>query len=216
MAIDDDTTYGLTGAQVKDIVSNIKSAQSSLGDIDDNYPTSSPNGVALWLLPPGVYHAPKDKSVYVATNNKITVSSDDGELFLVFRDSASATYTTIIYGGAQQNHGNRGTKLAMVQTSSGSPSYDGYIMTSGNLTNSLGRNMGGSYIGFSYQAPDTTLMAKALNSISTSQTAPTSTTQAAVGHIMAVYDPNDPTVGHLYMCTAQDYVNNNWTWIQLL
>lgn len=216
MAINDDKTYVLTGSQIKDIVNNIKTAQSSLADVDDNYPTSTPSGVALWLLPPGVYRAPNGKKVYVSISRAITVNDNDGCIFIVFRENASSTYTTILYGGAESNRGYRGPKVAIVSTGSGSTYSDGYIVSSDSLTGSLGRNAGGSYVGYNYQVPNTSLVAQALNTNSISTSAPTSTTQAAKGHVMAVYDPNDPTVGHLYMCTDSNYVQNVWTWIQLL
>ena len=48
MAIDDNTLYGLTGAQVKKIVNEIKETESIVTEDDYDWPESNPDGVALW------------------------------------------------------------------------------------------------------------------------------------------------------------------------
>lgn len=63
MAIDDNTLYGLTGAQVKKIVNEIKETESIVTEDDYDWPESNPDGVALWNRE-GVIHVPAGVKVY--------------------------------------------------------------------------------------------------------------------------------------------------------
>lgn len=61
MAIDDNTLYGLTGAQVKELpgkIEAVKGKAKMLTTDDYDYPETNPTGVALWLLEPGLYILP--------------------------------------------------------------------------------------------------------------------------------------------------------------
>lgn len=59
MAIDDNTVYGLTGAQIKELpakIDAVKGLAKELTADDCNWPTSgTKTAVATWLLDPGVY-----------------------------------------------------------------------------------------------------------------------------------------------------------------
>ncbi len=75
MAIDDNTTYGLTGAQVKDLANKVNVAQSTLhvitaDDCNWNRQTGeegTPDIVAAWKLPSGLYEV-RSLPVYLTTN----------------------------------------------------------------------------------------------------------------------------------------------------
>lgn len=70
MAIDDNTVYGLTGAQLKELpgkIEAVKGLARELTTADYNYPADNPTSVALWLLPAGIY-AKTDSSVWVRVN----------------------------------------------------------------------------------------------------------------------------------------------------
>lgn len=60
MAIDDNTTYGLTGAQVKDLANKINSAGGvrTLSAEDYDIPTDNPQAIAIWNLDEGFYAVP--------------------------------------------------------------------------------------------------------------------------------------------------------------
>lgn len=68
MAIDDNTVYGLTGAQVKELPEKIEAVKGKakvLTTADYNWPTANPDGVALWLLESGTYVGPEGEAVRV-------------------------------------------------------------------------------------------------------------------------------------------------------
>lgn len=75
MAIDDNTLYGLTGAQVKELPERIEAVKGKarvLTTADYNYnsstgTTTNPNCVALWLLDPGLYTVDSSSVMTVRT-----------------------------------------------------------------------------------------------------------------------------------------------------
>lgn len=70
MAIDDNTLYGLTGAQVKDLAERVQSGSVRELTADDfNYPADNPDGVALWLLDTGIYYTTTSIKVYLSTTS---------------------------------------------------------------------------------------------------------------------------------------------------
>lgn len=84
MAIDDNTVYGLTGAQVKELperINAVKGLPRELTTDDYNYPTSSPTKVALWLLDNGWYIANSSVGIEIEPG-----STASGGNFLVARD----------------------------------------------------------------------------------------------------------------------------------
>lgn len=68
MAIDDNTNYTLTGAQLKDLISRVKTgtenAIRTLTSADYDFPEDNPQYIATWNLPNGIYVA--DASVHFA------------------------------------------------------------------------------------------------------------------------------------------------------
>lgn len=62
MAIEDNTTYGIRGDQIKDLAEKVRTAGGggggevkTLTEADFNWPEDNPNSVALWKLPMGFY-----------------------------------------------------------------------------------------------------------------------------------------------------------------
>lgn len=77
MAIDDNTTYGLTGAQVKELPERIEAVKGTprvLTTDDYNYPVNNPTRIALWLLEPGMYRWDPSlgSSIYYTTTTYVT------------------------------------------------------------------------------------------------------------------------------------------------
>lgn len=72
MAIDDDTKYGLTGAQVKDLAARIKAGGGGakvLTTDDYDWPTESPDNVAAWNLDDGIYANPNAINIKLHTSD---------------------------------------------------------------------------------------------------------------------------------------------------
>ena len=91
MAIDDNTLYGLTGAQVKELPGKIEAVKGKpkvLTADDYNYPTDNPSSVALWLLEAGVYIWGAGMRVYTTTT---IYDSGYGGSAIVLKDRESAT-----------------------------------------------------------------------------------------------------------------------------
>lgn len=100
MAIEDNTVYGLTGAQIKELPGKIEAVKGQakvLTAADYNYkrPSSSAenNAIALWLLGPGVYLV-KDTPLLVGTSTSGFSTLNDG-LYIICTSSGS-TSTDII------------------------------------------------------------------------------------------------------------------------
>lgn len=93
MAIDDNTLYGLTGAQVKELpgkIDAVKGLARELTTEDYNWPTNNPNGVAMWLLPEGMYSCDATTEVYPDNAS----SSVNRPLFFKFN---SGNYSTMVF-----------------------------------------------------------------------------------------------------------------------
>lgn len=74
MAIDDNTIYGLYGSQIKDLpgkINAVKGKTKVLTTADYNWPTNNPDGVALWLLEPGLYSWGENMAVWYHSNAPI-------------------------------------------------------------------------------------------------------------------------------------------------
>lgn len=216
MAIDDNKNYTLTGAQVKDLPSKINAAKGAPRELsaeDYNWPTQTPTGVALWKMPAGMYFAPDGVKVY-SSQQKATTAGAEGVFFINMICGGVKTIS-ITADWVTERSSTRGPYIEYL--TSGTATYSGYLLGTGGLATTLSKNVGGAYIGYSDQAASTSLVADIFNLGHNGQShAPTSTDSARQGAIWTCYDPNDPTVGHIYMCTDSDYVHNNWTWIQLI
>lgn len=83
MAIDDNTVYGLTGAQLKELPGKIEAAKGLakvLTSADYNWPTNNPSGVALWKLDAGCYVPSNGISIYCSADS---ASNELNVLYLV-------------------------------------------------------------------------------------------------------------------------------------
>lgn len=217
MAIDDAKNYTLTGAQIKELpslIDSVKGMSKELSTDDYDFPTGSPTGVALWLLPSGIYFAPENVAVHVSRQKMFTAGAG-GMTFINIQCGGGKTIS--VAGDWDTERTAYWGPYVSFLINGGTSGTSGYFVNNGNLATQIGKAMEGQYMGQANQAASTAIVAQALNIGSSGhRVAPTTTDSAALGSLWMQYDPNDPTVGHIYMCTAQDYVHNNWTWIQLI
>lgn len=93
MAIDDNTVYGLTGAQVKELpgkIAAVKGLARDLTEADYDWPVDNPIRVALWKLPSGIY---------THSQANIAISKGDNveyNQYLIFVDSTDQNNTDIL------------------------------------------------------------------------------------------------------------------------
>ena len=106
MAIDDNTLYGLTGAQIKEIPEKIKSSCYVLSSSDANYD----NKIMLPLLAPGLYKAPASLQTGVWWSSTDQASLVYDMLFLVLPEESTA-YS--VWDGSQQIDGYVQTKTVI-------------------------------------------------------------------------------------------------------
>lgn len=96
MAIDDNTTYGLTGAQVKELpekINVVKGLAKELTANDYDYPTDNPTSIAAWLLPAGLYTAAE--SVQISRNTSTTLTTTSRKNFIILH-GLGASYKIIV------------------------------------------------------------------------------------------------------------------------
>lgn len=139
MAIDDNTVYGLTGAQVKELperINAVKGLARVLTTDDYNWPTTgTKTSVALWLLDPGIYCGPEDgTAVSVKLNSTTSDSMGDGysNIAIVLKnvnDSSQRGQVLFIDGSS-----GRLTQYYSI-TASGSSSTRIYLRTSDIVDN---------------------------------------------------------------------------------
>lgn len=226
MAIDDNKNYALTGAQIKDLADKVNAAQATLSDADYDYPANSPNGIALWLLKPGAYKIKSGCSFYPNTNKKIVPVSDTSVLILGQYEPADPSqnrYITILIGAQRKFFSGRNFSYidTYVTAQNGftvSGTSDDYVLTHSTVVTNFAQANAGHYTASGNNLPvSDSLVAPLVNSIKNGRThAPTSSDKAAKGSLWTCYDQNDPTVGHIYMCTDSNYTAGQWTWIQLI
>lgn len=93
MAIDDNTVYGLTGAQIKELPGKIEAVKGLARDLtedDYDWPTDNPARVALWKLPSGIY-------THSQANIAISNSSNAGwDQYLIIINSSNSINTDIL------------------------------------------------------------------------------------------------------------------------
>lgn len=66
MAIDDNTLYGITGAQIKDLATRVKEGGSNIVELTRehyNFPVDTPQGIAVWLLDPNYIYINKTEDL---------------------------------------------------------------------------------------------------------------------------------------------------------
>lgn len=92
MAIDDNTTYGLTGAQVKELPGKIEAVKGLARELtadDYNYPTSDPTRIVLADLPDGFYTWTSSTDMQVSAFRNTTILYTQGGWALVMNDQAA-------------------------------------------------------------------------------------------------------------------------------
>lgn len=100
MAIDDNTTYGLTGAQLKDLPKQTRGKAIKLTTADYDWPTSTPDGIAMWELDEGLYYIDGAQSVSDSVKryfNDTEYSKDTSAEFFLIVKKSDGTGTTYIY-----------------------------------------------------------------------------------------------------------------------
>lgn len=118
MAIDDNTLYGLTGAQVKELpgkIEAVKGLARELTAADYNWPTSDPRGVAMWLLPEGMYSCDATTQVYPDNGSSpvnrplfFKFNYGDKSVMVYYDDSGSNAWKywkTVTATGARNSYG---------------------------------------------------------------------------------------------------------------
>ena len=100
MAIEDNTLYGLTGAQVKELpekIEAVKGLAKVLTADDYNWPTNNPTRVAVWTLEPGLYIAPQ-------ANLAVTQSTNLGYGYLIFvnKESSGSVSSVVLQGSTAE------------------------------------------------------------------------------------------------------------------
>lgn len=97
MAIEDNTVYGLTGAQIKELpgkIEAVKGLAKVLTTADYNYPTDNPTSVALWLLKPGMYKLGENMNIRRASS--VSTSYNAGQTFITLYDAGATGKMTIV------------------------------------------------------------------------------------------------------------------------
>ena len=105
MAIDDNTVYGLTGAQVKELpgkIEAVKGLARELTTADYNWPTGSPTEVALWLLEPGLYKR-ASTSVHIRAYSAGSLVGNDST-FLIGSGNSGKVIFTFGMGGSDHSY----------------------------------------------------------------------------------------------------------------
>lgn len=198
MAIDDNTLYGLTGAQVKELpgkIEAIKGLARVLTTDDYNWPTSSPDGVALWKLPKGLYCTGPGVKKYISTSKS---ESSSGTILIGFQNDTNVSVT--IFGDGVSKGFMRRFSINSATGMEGTSVYS-YGLTNRDIIDSL-----------TSTATDKALSAnqgKVLKGLIDSLViknagAPTTATVGTVGKLL-----EDTTNGKLYICTD---ATNPYVW----
>lgn len=132
MAIEDNTVYGLTGAQIKELpgkIEAVKGLARVLTTADYNYPTNNPQVVALWLMPGGIYTWPSNVNVQGATANA-NYSGYAGSAYISTGGQTSFVIVSTALGAKDSFLVNKNTGI-LVSGSKGS------LLNSGDVINNL-------------------------------------------------------------------------------
>ena len=180
---------------VNDVISATNTGKAKvLTSADYNYPTNNPDGIAIWLLPAGIY-APTS-SLYYYTDASSAMNLSAGSLIVGKSISNSTnTGTYVVWNTGSQRYYN-------YWDNNGSPSFGSWglpidvrvfnNLTSTSTTDALSANQG------------RILNARIEGRVTTRAGAPTTATVGTVGQLL-----EDTTNGKLYICTD---ATNPYVW----
>ncbi len=206
MAIDDNTIYGLTGAQVKELPGKIEAVKGSARDLtsdDYDWPTDNPQRVALWKLPSGIY---THEQANIAINRD---SLGGWNQYLIIIDSTKPDTDMLLF-----NHDEM-LFVDKVRKSDGYSYGRRTFLESTDVVNNLTST--------STTTPLSAAQGKVLNEkiegriINGGTTAPTTATVGAVGTLYSYVDTTGTTPEpHLMVCTVADTVTPTYTWVDVM
>lgn len=109
------------------------SGAKTLTTADYNYPADNPDGVALWLLPPGLYcvENPSTTEVYIYTNRKNSSQEWGAHAFLLMREGPNSFYHLLTTKNDNDQFWWTGITTAGSQIGG-----SGYLAAKNNLTTS--------------------------------------------------------------------------------
>lgn len=211
MAIDDNTVYGLTGAQIKELPGKIDAAKGKAKELttaDYNYDkgnTGSNNCVALWKLEAGLYTIRKGQTVKLLE----TSESNPYNTGVGFSDPA------IIVMKKAVSNSERGSFLVINKYGGD----EGLCSLITNITDSGGSNFS---VPFGFKVVDNPLstrgdlplsanQGRALNNKITPSSGSGAPTTSTVGILGKIYI--DTSTVTAYMCVAVS--GSNYTWKQI-
>lgn len=202
MAIDDNTLYGLTGAQVKELPEKINAVKGQFIELtadDYDYPDSAPTGIALWRLPTGAYRVAPNIMTYDSSASSLSLSG----VFLVNQLAATSGEDVIVisaYGG----NGGASTRLKYTCTYYDGQvwsDYSGHFIPSNEIVDALTSTSSTRVL----SAKQGKVLKDLIDSLVISGAgAPTTSTVGTVGQLY-----QDTTNGKLYICTD---ATNPYVW----
>ena len=149
------TVVQTTGASTTDVMSqnavtealaNVGGGVATLSNDDYNWPSNNPDGVALWLLIPGIYYKPAGIKVYTSIDRNENVRSNlfsvgwgDGDDKLIFSTRPESNVT-----GSYAVSGPRlftTNSITGVANKYSSPTTCGTMLTVDNVVNNLSYNV---------------------------------------------------------------------------
>ena len=142
MAIDDNTVYGLTGAQIKELPELTSGNYKVLSDADVNYPTDNPTSIRACMLPNGIYFKPSGLTVNVGATLVGNYPISDNAVIIV-AGATSGTNKWVIYASPSSY-----PPLALLVSNAGGLQYLGRMsqvidnLTSTDTISALSANQG--------------------------------------------------------------------------
>lgn len=135
MAIEDNTVYGLTGAQVKELPERIEAVKGQakvLTSADYNYPTTgTKTTIALWLLDEGIYRA-GDSAVAFKPTSTVNTTLSAHHMLIVTKTGNNKFATIGIYPASGDTNTLTVTKVR---------TDDGNVLVTGNLPTDVVNNL---------------------------------------------------------------------------
>lgn len=186
------------------VLSGGGSAYTELTTADYNWPTSNPDGIAIWLLSDGMYRNSTGSNIkmYMSTHNTNQLGNNRSFIKMSQNGEPYTIYNTNEYNQMQYYLGRTDGSLSVTYT----------VLTRDQIEDSL------NYTGTSQRKALDACQGKALKDLIDSLViknagAPTT---ATVGTVGMLYE--DTTNGKLYQCTAIDTTdpqNPSYTWSEI-